>query len=550
MNQTPISNTFRTRVAASIPQASTLRSFFAGLLIPCGFAPIHMPGLAILGIALLFAQLRQQTIKQSFYTGFVFGLGFFGLGISWIYVSIYTYGHLNPPLSALITLMFVAYLALFPGLVAMLYQRLAHNELPSLFPSPQTWGEGARRADDIWNTQSRLLFNCFLFSAIWCLGEFLRATFLTGFPWLLLGAGQFDTPLKYLLPIVGVFGVGFITCLAATCLAASVQTNRAKRHPWIIAFVAILITPMLLKNHEWTTTHSPDVSVGIIQANISMRDKWDEALFWKILQRYEHDAIQLIGKKQLIIMPESAIPVPINYVSDFLSDLNQRAKKGNSAILFGIPEPTSTDDIAYYNTLATLGTAQGSYSKQHLVPFGEFIPKLFQQLSRWLALPPANMKSGKSQQPLITVQNHPIASLICYEVAYPQLLRKQLPQAEWIVSISDDGWFGHSLAVYQQLQMSQVLSMQTGRFQIVANNDGLSSIINTHGDIVDSLPVFSSGILNASISPATGASPWVYLGDTPVLLISLLIVLLGCLALLRNKQFWAKTQQLNIPRNS
>lgn len=478
--------------------------------MPCGFAPIHMPGLAILGIALLFSRLRQQTVKQSFYTGFVFGIGFFGLGISWIYVSIYTYGHLNPPLSALITLIFVAYLALFPGLVAMLYRKLAVN--------------------------SSLLFNCFLFSAVWCLGEYLRATFLTGFPWLLLGVGQFDTPLKYLLPIVGVFGVSFITCLAATFLAASVQTTRTKRPLWIIALVSLLIAPTLLKNHEWTTTHSPDISVSVIQANISMRDKWDEHLFWQILRKYDQEVMRLIGKKQLIIMPESAIPVPINYVSDYLSNLNWRAKKGNSAILLGIPQPTPTDDTAYYNTLTTLGTAQGSYSKQHLVPFGEYIPLAFQQLSRWLALPIPNLMPGKSQQPLVQVQNHPIASLICYEVAYPQLLRNQLPQAEWIVSISDDGWFGHSLAVYQQLQMSQVLSMQTGRFQIVANNDGLSSIINTQGDIVDSLPVFSSGILSASISPATGASPWVYLGDMPVLLISLFIVLIGLFAARRQYQ--------------
>lgn len=525
MNQTPISHTFRTRVATSIPHASTLRTFFAGLLVPCGFAPIHMPGLAILGIALFFAQLRQQTIKQSFYTGFVFGLGFFGLGISWIYVSIYTYGHLNPLLSACITLMFVAYLALFPGLVAMLYQRLA-----IVVPTERVEGK-----------QLPLLFNCFLFSSLWCLGEFLRAHVLTGFPWLLLGVGQFDTPLKYLLPIIGIFGVGLITCLAATCLATGLQTHRKKRPFWIIALVAILISPLLLKNHAWTTSHSPDIPVSIIQANISMRDKWDESLFWQILQHYEHEADQLIGKKQLIIMPESAIPVPINYVSDFLTDLDERAKKGNTAILFGIPEPTSTDDLAYYNTLSTLGTAQGSYQKQHLVPFGEFIPKPFQQLSNWLALPAANMKPGKSKQPLVSVQNHLIASLICYEVAFPQLLRQQLPIAEWIVSISDDGWFGHSLAVYQQLQMSQVLSIQTGRYQLVANNDGLSSVINAQGDIIDSLPVSSPGILSASIRPSTGASPWVYLGDVPVLLASLLIVLVG---LVINVLLWRRTRDM------
>ncbi len=504
MNQIP-STTLRSFATASIRHAVTLRSFFAGLLVPFGFAPIHMPGLAILGIALLFAQLSQQTVKQSFRTGFVFGLGFFGLGISWVYVSIYSYGHLNPPVSAFVTLIFVAYLALFPAGVAMLYQRLAAKQ--------------------------SLLFKCFLFSALWCLFEFLRARFLSGFPWLLLGVGQFDTPLKFLLPIIGVYGVGFITCLAATCLAASVQTSRAKRSSWIIAFVAILLAPLLLKNHAWTKTGSSEISVGVIQANISMRDKWDEYLFWQILQRYEDEIAKLMGKKQLIVMPESAIPVPMNYVSDFLGSLDMRAKKAGSAILLGIPETTTKDDTAYYNTLTALGTAQGSYLKQHLVPFGEFIPKPLLTLSQWLNVPMANLKSGKRAQSPVTVEGHPIATLICFESAYPHLLRNQLPLAEWIVSISDDGWFGHSLAVYQHLQMSQAISMQTGRYQIVANNDGLSSVINTQGEIVDSLPAFSSGILNASIYPATGSSPWVYLGDMPMLLISLLIVLMAMFGL-------------------
>ena len=434
MNQTPSTTLFQTTAVASMSNASILRSFFAGLLIPCGFAPIHMPGLAILGIALLFAQLRQQSSRQSFITGFVFGLGYFGLGTSWVYVSIHTYGHLNPALSALFTLMFVAFFALFPACMTMTYQRLA--------------------------TKKSLLFNCFLFSSLWCLGEYLRSMFLTGFPWLLLGVGQYDTPLKYLLPIVGVYGVGFLACLAATCLAIGMQkTNQTQRYLWVTTFVTILLTPTLLKNHEWTRTISSDMSVGVIQANVSMRDKWDDTLFWQLLERYESSTLSLIGKSQLIVMPESAIPVPMNYVNDFLDNLDQRAKKAGSAILLGIPQPTTADDTAYYNTMSTLGLAQGSYLKQHLVPFGEFIPKPFQQLSEWLNVPAANMKSGTNQQALISVHHHPVATLICYEVAYPQLLRNQLPKAEWIVSISDDGWFGHSLAAYQQLQMSQVLSI-------------------------------------------------------------------------------------------
>ena len=484
-----------------------LRAFFSGLLIPLGFAPFHMPGLTILGIALLYAHLQRQTLKQSFLIGFIFGLGFLGLGVSWVYVSIHVYGHLNALLSAVITFVFVFYLAFYPGLVAMLYTKLT--------------------------AKSSWLWSCFLFSSLWCLSEYLRSTLLIGgFPWLLLGFGQIDTPLGYLLPIIGVYGVSFLTCLAATFLVISTQTTQKNRYICLIIFVAILLTPSFLKYKKWPTISSTPISVGIIQANLSMRDKWDESLFWQLLQNYKEGIDQLIGKKNLVVMPESAIPLPASYVSDFLDTIDLKASQAESAILLGIPQPTSTEEIYYYNSITTLGAAKGNYLKQHLVPFGEFIPQPFGQIISWLGIPLANLKPGHSNQPLIQVHNHPIASLICYELAYPQLLRQQLPEAEWIVSVSDDGWFGHSLAMYQQLQMAQVLSRLTGRFQVVANNDGLSSIINTEGNITASLPAFHAGLLEATIYPATGSTPWVYLGDIPVLFISQFIVLLALLSML------------------
>ena len=366
---------------------------------------------------------------------------------------------------------------------------------------------------------------CLLFSSVWCLGEYCRANVLTGFPWVLLGFGQIDTPLKYLLPIIGVYGVGFLTCLAASFLAAFAQEKKMQQLPWLIAFLAVLLAPLALKHTSWTKTEPTSVSVGVIQANLSMRDKWDETLFLKLLTYYKNETEHLMGEKQLVVMPESAIPAPDSYVSDFLDTVHQQGMQSNTSVLLGIPEETSRD--TYYNSLIALGMANGSYQKKHLVPFGEFIPKPFQQVINWLAIPITNLSSGQQHQPLVQVDKHPIATLICYEIAYPNLLREQLPDAEWIVSISDDGWFGHSFAMYQQLQMAQVLSIQTGRYQIVANNDGLSSVINTRGKIIDSLPAYQAGILDSHIFPAKGASPWVIWGDSPMIGFSLSIILIG-----------------------
>ena len=265
------------------------------------------------------------------------------------------------------------------------------------------------------------------------------------------------------------------------------------------------------------------ISIAAVQANLSMRDKWDEALFWSLLKFYAKATDKLLGK-ELIILPESAIPLPASYLNDYLNTLNAKAIKAKSALLLGILQPADTEQTHFYNSIASLGLASGEHTKSKLVPFGEYIPKPFVNIVRWLNLPEFNMVPGLAQQQLIQIANHPIASLICYEIAYPSVLSKQMPKAEWIVSISDNGWFGRSLASYQQLQMSQLLSLLTARFQILVNNDGLSSVINEKGEIVIGLPAFSSGILEGEIYPAQGSTPWVMWNEYPVLLFCMLFL--------------------------
>jgi apolipoprotein N-acyltransferase len=486
--------------AKTINYNHLLRAFLFGLLLPLSFAPFHLPGTAILSLAFLYIQLGKEQNQQAFWDGLFFGLGYFGLGVSWVFVSIHEYGHLNSALAALVTLAFLIYLSLFPALMAFIFKKWA---IPRL-----------------------TLLSCLLFSALWILTEYLRSIFLSGFPWLLLGFGQFDAPSKYLLPIIGVYGVGFLTCMTATILATSTQLNGWQRKLWLIIFVVLLLSPLLLKYKNWAQKDSTPVSVGVIQANLSMRDKWDENLFWQLLQRYKQDTEQLLGT-QLIVMPESAIPLPPSYIGDFLTEMHAKAKQAGSAVMLGIPKPTTIDENYYFNALISLGGAKGFYLKQHLVPFGEYIPKPFQSISNWLAIPDANLKPGGVNQALVRVGHHATATLICYELAYGDLLRYQLPKAAWIVSISDDGWFGHSLAMYQQQQMAQVRSLQTARYQVIANNDGLSSIVNTRGKIIAALPAFSAGILKATVFPMTGMTPWVYFGDLPSLLFAAFIIFIN-----------------------
>lgn len=482
-----------------IRHASLFAMLFAGMLFPAGFSPFHLPGIALLCLAFFYHGLRQASFKKSCYLGLSFGIGLFGTGVSWVIVSIHEYGQLNYFLSILITILFVLYLSLFYALIAAAFHYLRHRS--RLHPA-------------------------LIFAALWVLSEYLRATLFTGFPWLRLGTGLIDTPLKYLAPVIGIYGLSFLGCLYAALLAQLVRVSRKQQSYYLGLLVVGMLAPLLLKTIQWTTvSHQAPVSTAVIQANLSMRDKWDEALFENLMHYYKQTVQTLLGT-QLIVMPESALPLPHSYIKEYLEELSEKASQTGSAILTGTLH-AEAEQIPLFNTLLALGLAEGKYAKQHLVPFGEFIPRPFKRINDWLSLPDPGMQPGSKRQGLITLGDNHMASLICYEIAYQELLRKQIDTAKWVVSISDNGWFGHSLAAWQQLQMAQMLSLLTGRYQVVSNNDGLSSIIDEKGNITNSLAPFSEGVLQSHIYPASGFTPWIYYGDLPIIVLALLIGVAG-----------------------
>jgi len=498
MKQTVLANSILFNPSIRIGYFKYVFVFLAGLLGPFGFAPFHMPGLTILSLAFLFASLQNCSMKQAIYFGFLYGIGYFGFGVSWVIVSIHDYGQLNYFIAGLVTSIFIIYLSFFPALVTFLFKLLELKRYK--------------------------LLSITLFSALWCLTEYIRASLFSGFPWLLVGTTLIDTPIKYLTPVLGIYGLSFIGAFVSALLTLSVNEHRNKRPYYLSACVLIIICPLLCKNINWTQVSKEPISIGVVQANLSMRDKWDETLFWSLLKYYEKAIDKLLGKK-LIILPESAIPLPASYLDKYLHRLNKKTLNADSALMLGILKPANESEMNYYNSIITLGQAKGEHLKRQLVPFGEYIPKSLLAINRWFKLPEPNLIPGKKRQPLIKIANHSIASLICYEIAYPELLNIQMPKAQWIVSISDNGWFGRSLASYQQLQMAQVLSLLTGRYQVVVNNDGLSSIINTKGDIVEGLPPFSSGILQGVIFPAKGFTPWIIWNEYPALIFCALFLI-------------------------
>lgn len=489
--------------------SSHVKIIIAGLLYTLAYAPFNLPGMLFISLALFYSLIVDNKPVKSFQSGLLFGFALFGSGVSWVLISIHDYGNIAYFPAFLITLLFIFYLSLFPALTAGIFSYLQQPR--------------------------HLLFSSLLFAALWVLFEWTRATLMTGFPWLLAGTSQINAPLKYLAPVTGTYGLGFISALASAFIANSFRCANPRKPFYIIAAVCLIFLPISLKKIQWTQVEPQPLTTAVIQLNMSMREKWDDHLFWEIVNHYQQ-AVYTHLNKDLIVMPESSIPAPDIYVQHFLQNLDEKAKVSNSAILLGILKTIqSSEKDTYQNAILSLGQAHGHYAKRHLVPFGEYFPALLHKLNDLLPLPLSDMTAGRPVQQSIQIKDIPIATLICYEIAYPALLDGLLPNARFIVSISDNGWFGHSLASFQQLQMARMLSLQTGRYMILANNDGLSSIIDTQGNIVKSLPAFQAGVLEAEVFKATGSSPWVIFGDLPLLLLALSIFTIALFLKIKGK---------------
>lgn len=430
--------------------------------------------------------------------GFGFGAGF--VGVSWVYNSIYEYGHLSKPLSVFFTLIFLFYIGSFYFGFAYTTKRLSKHLPKILWP--------------------------FILSACWCGFEWIRAHLFGGFPWLLVGFSVLNTSLENCLPILGIYGPSFVACLSLGFLVLAIEKH--KYAPlYALLGVSGLLVPKFMVMHTHETKPLPAFQAAIVQANVNMQEKWNEDLFWRQYGYYFGEIQQLLKKQRVVILPEAAISVPSAYIPRELKQLNRLAKYKDSAILIGIPESTSHDPNQYFNAIMSLGQAQGQYHKQQLVLFGEIIPKFWHPLFNFLGIPVISTVPGTAHQQPVTVFGQPIASLICYELAYPEILRRQLPQGQWIVSVSDDGWFGHSSALYQHQEMAQVLSFMSHRSQVFVNNNGLSSIIDANGHIVKQIPAWEAGHISSSIESHTITMPWMIWGDKPILGFCCLIIL-GC----------------------
>lgn len=486
-----------------------ITALIAGSLLAFAFAPMAIYPLAVLCPAILLLLWLNSSAKHAFILGLMFGIGFYGIGVSWVFVSIYEFGHTSLFLASAITALFIFILGLFTGIQGFFLNRF--------FPN---------------NTFIKLYL---VFPSSWALAEWLRSWIFTGFPWLLLGTSQVNTPLSGYAPILGVVGTTFLVTLTSSLLLSIVCPFLNKRFDCqfdlknfhyfrpLLGILIIWTGGYALGFIPWTQVQGKSIQISLIQANIPQEIKWEPAYQKASLIRY----LQLTKShwnSRLIVWPEAAIPFLQNQAMDLLKQLDKQAKQHKTTLITGIPIQKGSQ---YFNSMLALGLDQATYYKQRLVIFGEYLPWWIiwaHGLLNLLDIPMSSFSPGPSQQPAFTVANANIGTFICYEIAYSNLVRHALKDdhAQLLLTINDDAWFGHSFALAQHLQIAQFQALATGRYLAFLSNTGLTAIVTPKGKIIAKLPAFETGVLTSLIYKSVGLTPWVYLGDH-----SLIIFLVG-----------------------
>ncbi len=479
-----------------------LPAFVAGLLLTLGFAPFGYWVVGLLAVTLLFYLWREATPTAAARLGFVFGLGQFGVGVSWVYIAIHVFGNTPAPIAALLTLIFCLFLALFPAAVGWLYRR---------YPARPTWLAAP------------------LLASFWLSLEWVRSWMLTGFPWLNLGYLHTDSPLAGYAPIIGVMGLAWVTALTA---AALVQWRR-----WVTLILVVLLWSggVLLSGIHWSVPVGEPLRVSLIQGNVAQITKWDPQTYALRLQRYAEMTLAEVGRAELVVWPENAMTYFQHELqTDYLDVLQAKLAEQGGTLIAGLPILDANGE-EYYTGLVDIGTNQ-RYTKRHLVPFGEFVPlgSLLRGLVEFFDLPMSGFSPGPEGQPPIEVAGQRLAGSVCYEDLFGNQVRQSTQEATLLLNGSNNAWYGDSLAPHQHLQVSRMRALENARPMLRATTNGISALIDVHGQVTARTRQFESETLRGEVQGYSGTTPYMRLGDWPVLLLSFSVVAL--VSLLRRRQ--------------
>lgn len=481
-------------------------SLVGGGLLTLAFAPFAIFPFALIALAGLILLTANTTPQQAGTRGFWFGMGLFSTGVYWVYISISRYGDVPAPVAFLITALMMILLSGFPAVACYLANRYFSD-----------------------NERTRTLF---AFPALWTLVEWARCWLFTGFPWLMVGYSQTNSPLKGYAPIFSVYGVSLAVAFSSGLLVQTYREfqNKQPKQAYfnLMGLTTLWVAGALLALIPWTAVNGKAIKVGLIQGDIPQSLKWDPDHIELSLTRYAQYTKPLLGNTQLVVWPEAAIPLALNDALGYLGEVSAAASHSNTALIVGIPIQNANTDN-YFNALISLGKDKQTYFKRQLVPFGEYVP-----FKHWLArgfdfmhVPMANMLPGNANQSTMHVAGLNIDASICYEIAFPELIRTNNRDVNLLLTVTNDAWFGHSTAQAQHLQMASMRAIELARPLLFVSNDGITAVINPNGLIEAAAPAHVPAILKADVQPRVGLTPWMKNGTDPILVLLLFFLYLA-----------------------
>lgn len=503
-----------------------LLALLLGAMAVFSYSPFDLSLIAFISFSGFLLLIGNKKTKLAALFGLFWGIGYFSAGVHWVYVSIKQYGELPTPVALSVLSLFIIYLSIYPALFALLL-RLLKKVAPAY-------------------SIKQLVF---LAPILWQLTEFLRGTLLNGFSWLEFGYTQLHSPLKGLFPMIGIKGVN----LAFSCICGLIvyaiyhcylklrrkqSINRAHFIGAIVALITITIVPLLLNLISWTQLDSSrNVKVSLVQANIAQSLRWNSQQLKNTLLTYSSLTIPLLESSDIIIWPEAAITDLETNQQQYLQKLDELAIENNTSIAVGIIDyKRDVNHYGLFNSLIVLGDNKpyqypttNRYAKYHLVPFGEYIPlqSLLKPLAELLNIPMSSMSAGDKIQPALIMNGYHFTTVICYEVVLSDIILSNFNDStDFLLTVSNDAWFGDSIGPWQHLQMAQARALEFGRTLIRSTNNGITVIIAPDGSITNQSPQFEKTVLSANLIPSTGLTPYAKWGNKPLYVLFSIFILL------------------------
>lgn len=485
----------------------------SGISLALSFPPLSLWLLAWIAfvpfIRCVLLSKESLSFKETGYLGFSFGFFHALASLYWIDIVLEKYGGLPLWMSIPVLVLLCGYIALYSVLFSFGIR---------LF---QEW---------------RFIPSWLFIPSLWVILEWLRGKLLTGFPWNLLAYSQTELRwLRQIADIAGAYGVSWIVILA-NVLIVRITEAKQDRAGWgvllLILGISLWYGNSVLSSPD-LCNDKPELRMAVVQGNIDQAQKWDETFRNRTIEIYatlSSEAVQSDREIDLIVWPESAMPFFYGYVPDLTARVDDIIDGLGIPLLFGTVGLRGIGQEAGVLNKAYLvepgGVIAGDYAKEHLVPFGEYVPLQPVLFFIHKLVPTAgDFVPGKSPG-VIPFKGESIGMLICYEVIFPEIVRNRiLKGASFIVNISNDAWFGRSSAPYQHLESARWRAIETRRPMVRATNTGISAFINPFGDVVSSLGLFQAGFLTGTIKPCSTISFYVRYGDLFVVLCGLIILL-------------------------